>query len=128
MEPKLLVAVAVGGAVGSLARYLSMTALGHWLGNGFPWGTLAVNVVGSLIMGLLVEASALAWSPGPEVRALLTVGVLGGFTTFSTFSLDVAYLAERHQSGLAAVYVVASVALSLTAIFVGMAMVRQVVR
>jgi CrcB protein len=128
MEPKLLAAVAVGGAVGSVARYLSMVAIGHWLGSGFPWGTLAVNVVGSMIMGVLVEASALVWSPSPEVRALLTVGVLGGFTTFSTFSLDVAYLAERHQNVVAAVYVMASVALSVSALYMGMMIVRQVVR
>lgn len=128
MTPGLIAAVALGGALGSAARYLSMAAIGHWLGAAFPWGTLAVNVVGSLVMGVLVEASALAWSPGPELRAFLTVGVLGGFTTFSTFSLDVAYLAERQESGLAAIYVLASVVLSVMAVFVGMMIVRQVMR
>lgn len=124
----MIAAVAFGGAAGSLARYLSMSAVGHWLGSGFPYATLLVNVLGSLAMGLLVEASALAWSPSPELRALLTVGVLGGFTTFSTFSLDAALLIERHQHGLAAVYAMLSVALSVGALFLGMAVVRQILR
>lgn len=128
MNASLLLAVAAGGAVGSVARYLSMTAVGHWLGTGFPIATLAVNVAGSLVMGMLVEASALAWSPSPELRALLTVGVLGGFTTFSTFSLDAALLIERNQHGLAALYALLSVVLSIAALFLGMAMVRQVLR
>lgn len=128
MEPRLLAAVAIGGAAGSLARYLTMTVIGQWFGSAFPWGTLAVNVLGSFVMGVLVEASALAWSPSPELRALLTVGVLGGFTTFSTFSLDVAYLVERQQGGSAAAYVGASVTLSVAALFLGLAVVRQVMR
>lgn len=128
MTPMMIAAVAVGGAAGSVARYLTMGAIGHWLGTSFPFGTLAVNVLGSLIMGVLVEASALAWSPSPELRALLTVGVLGGFTTFSTFSLDAAVLIERQQQGLAAVYAVVSVAASVAALFAGMAVVRSLLR
>lgn len=128
MNAQTILAVAVGGAAGSVGRYVVMSAVGHWLGSGFPWGTLLVNVLGSFIMGVLVELSALAWSPSPEIRALLVVGVLGGFTTFSTFSLDVGYLIERHQTAVAAVYAVASVALSVGALFLGLALMRQVVR
>lgn len=124
----MIAAVAVGGAAGSVARYLTMSAVGHWLGSDFPFGTLTVNVLGSLIMGMLVEASALAWSPSPELRAMLTVGVLGGFTTFSTFSLDAAVLVERQQQGLAAVYAVVSVAASVAALFGGMAGLRFILR
>lgn len=119
--------VALGGALGSVARYLSMVALGGWIGTGFPWGTLFVNIVGSAIMGVLAELGALAWQPGPELKVFLTVGILGGFTTFSTFSLDVALLVERHSWALAALYVGLSVALSVGALFAAMAAVRQVV-
>lgn len=128
MNAGMIIAVAVGGAAGSVARYLTMIAVGHWFGGTLPWGTLAVNVIGSLVMGALIEAWALAWSPGLEVRALLTVGVLGGFTTFSTFSLDVANLIERQQTAMAAAYVAASVALSVGALFLGLAAMRQVLK
>lgn len=128
MNAQMILAVAVGGAAGSVGRYIAMSAVGHWLGSGFPWGTLLVNATGSFLMGVLVELSALAWSPSPEVRALLTIGVLGGFTTFSTFSLDVGYLVERHQAALAAAYAVASVVLSVGGLFLGLAAMRQVLR
>ncbi|MBI5120904.1 MAG: fluoride efflux transporter CrcB [Rhodospirillales bacterium] len=126
MTPGLLLSVAVGGALGSLMRYLSMVAAGAWLGAAFPWGTLFVNVLGSGVMGLVIEGSALRWNIGPEWRAFLTVGILGGFTTFSTFSLDVALLIERHEMMNAALYIVASVAASLGALFGTMLLLRQV--
>ncbi|MDH3239510.1 MAG: fluoride efflux transporter CrcB, partial [Alphaproteobacteria bacterium] len=94
---KVLFAVAVGGAAGAVARYLVMSAIGAVLGSGFPYATLTVNVVGSFILGLILETSALVWSPGEALRAFLVVGVLGAFTTFSTFSLDVAVLYERGE-------------------------------
>ena len=97
---KLMLAVAAGGALGAVGRYLVMSQVGHWLGSGFPFATLVVNVAGSFLLGLLIEASALAWSPAPELRALLVVGVLGAFTTFSTFSLDVALHVERGELAL----------------------------
>ncbi|MHC4917835.1 MAG: CrcB family protein, partial [Planctomycetota bacterium] len=87
---KMLLAVAAGGAVGAVGRYLVMIQVGYWLGTAFPFATLAVNVIGSFALGLLVGLMALAWSPPAELRALLVVGVLGAFTTFSTFSMDVA--------------------------------------
>jgi len=107
--------VALGGAAGSVARYGVGVAAARWLGLGFPWGTLIVNVVGGLAMGLL------AARVGPEnvdLRLALGVGVLGGFTTFSTFSLETVRLMQ-HQPGMAALYVLSSVVLSVGACWVG---------
>jgi CrcB protein len=126
MSANLLLSVAIGGALGSLARYLAMIGIGAWLGASFPWGTLTVNVIGSAIMGLIIEGSALRWNIGEEWRAFLTVGILGGFTTFSTFSLDVAVLIERHELLNAALYIVASVLVSVGALFGVMYLLRQV--
>ena len=123
---KLLLAIAAGGAIGAVARHLVNVQALAWFGAGFPWGTLTVNIVGSFLMGVFVESSALMWSPGPALRAMLTVGILGAFTTFSTFSLDVAVLYERGQLGLAAAYIVASVVLSIGGLFAGLALVRAV--
>ena len=123
---KILLAVAAGGALGAVGRYLIVSQIGHWLGSGFPYGTLTVNVVGSFILGALVETMALVWSPSPELRALLVVGVLGAFTTFSAFSLDVVLLGERGQSLAAALYVIASVALSVGGLFAGLRVMRLI--
>ncbi len=122
----LLLAVAIGGAIGSLARHLLGAEIGHWLGPGFPYGTLAVNVIGGLVMGLLVELMALKWSAGPEIRAFLTVGLLGGFTTFSAFSLDVVLLTERGDWAAAGAYVAGSVLLSIAALIAGLRLMRAV--
>lgn len=103
--------VAAGGAAGSVLRYLvSLLAL-EWLGGGFPWGTLAVNVIGSGAIGVLGGLGVQG-----ELRLLLVTGLLGGFTTFSAFSLETGILAERH-AGLAALYVAASLGLGLAAFF-----------
>lgn len=123
---KLLAAIALGGAIGALGRHFVAVGMAAWLGHGFPWGTLAVNVVGSLVMGALIEIMALAWSPSIELRALLTVGLLGAFTTFSTFSLDVVTLYERGETGLVVMYVAASFILSVGALFAGMRLLRLV--
>lgn len=119
--------VALGGALGSTARYLSMVLIGQAAGMGFPWGTLFVNIAGSAVMGVLAELGALVWQPSQDLRVFLTVGILGGFTTFSTFSLDVALLVERHSWPMAALYVALSVTLSVGALFAAMAAVRQLV-
>jgi len=121
---KILLAVAAGGALGAVGRYLVMTQVAHWFGTAFPFATLAVNVIGSFILGLLVELLALVWSPPQELRALIVVGVLGAFTTFSTFSMDVALQVERGEANWAMVYVVASVVLSIGGLFAGMHLVR----
>lgn len=118
--------VAAGGAIGAAARYLVATQVAQWTGNGFPWGTFAVNVVGCAIMGMVTGLFALAWSPGPDMRAFLTAGILGGFTTFSAFSLDAMLLMERNQWSAAACYIAGSVLLSLAGFFVGARLVRLV--
>ncbi len=133
LNPGMIVAVAAGGAICAVARYLLAMQIGHWVGTGFPWGTLTVNVLGCAIMGALVELTALSWSPSPEMRALRTVGGLGGFTTvsafsaFSAFSLDAILLIERQQWALAPLYVVGSVLLSLAEFVGGLRLVRLVV-
>ncbi|HYD29263.1 MAG TPA: fluoride efflux transporter CrcB [Azospirillaceae bacterium] len=126
VKPVMVTAVALGGALGSVARYLTMVAVGQMFGTGFPFGTLTVNALGGFAMGVLVELSALAWSPPPELRSFLTVGVLGGFTTFSTFSLDVGVLVERGEMMAAAVYVALSVVLSVGGLFAGLKVIRMV--
>jgi len=122
---KMLLAVAAGGAVGATARYLLAAQVARWFGNEFPWGILAVNVLGCAVMGALTEAMALRWSVGAELRAFLAVGILGGFTTFSSFALDTAVLAERGTLGLSATYVLASVGLSIAGFYLGLYLVRQ---
>ncbi len=123
---KMLVAIALGGALGAVGRFLVMNGVGQWLGHGFPWGTFAVNLIGSFALGCLLEFSALHWSPAPEVRAFLVVGLLGAFTTFSTFSMDTYYLIDRGQIGPAAAYVAGSVLLCVLGFWAGIALSRQV--
>ncbi len=122
-----LLLVALGGAVGSSARYLFGVQATRLLGAGSPYGTLGVNVVGGLLMGLL--AGWLAQRGGVDQerwRVLLGVGVLGGFTTFSAFSLDTALMIERRDYGAAAGYVALSVTLSIAALFAGLLLSRRV--
>ncbi len=119
-----LLAVAAGGAVGAVARYLTMSAVGLWLGAAFPYGTVTVNMLGSFVLGVLVELSALVWSPSPELRAMLIIGVLGSFTTFSAFSLDVVVLYERGNYAACGTYVAASIILSILGLLAGMHAVR----
>jgi len=116
-------AVGVGGGLGALARYY----IAGWIqpaGVAFNWGIFIVNITGGLVMGLIVEASALKLNLSPELRAFLTTGILGGYTTFSTFSLDSALLLQKGQYGLAAFYVIGSVALSILALFAGLWIIR----
>lgn len=122
----VVLAVAAGGALGSVARYFMAAQVNHWMGPGFPYGTLVVNALGGLVMGILIETMALRWSPTPELRAFLTVGILGGFTTFSAFSLDVVLLVERGEWLKALAYVASSVVLSVGALFAGMRALRAV--
>ncbi|EKF57202.1 camphor resistance protein CrcB [Agrobacterium albertimagni AOL15] len=117
--------VAVGGAIGSVARYLTALAMTRLLGPAFPWGTITVNIVGSFVIGLLTELVARKFSAPMEMRLLLVVGFLGGFTTFSSFSLDTMALVERGPVWIAFSYVLASVMLSLTAAFGGLALGRS---
>lgn len=121
---RTLLFVAAGGAIGASARYLVGVGSARLLGYGFPYGTLAVNVIGCLLMGLLIEAMALRWSVHNDLRAFLAVGILGGFTTFSAFSAEFALLVERNDHLSAAIYLIASVGLSIGALFAGLAIVR----
>lgn len=119
-----LLAVAAGGALGAVARHLLSAQIMRVNGFGFPLGTLSVNVLGGLLMGLLVSLFALHWNAGQEVRLFLTVGLLGGFTTFSTFSMETILLFERGQWMAAGLYVLASVSLALAGFAAGQALVR----
>lgn len=116
--------VAIGGAVGSMARYLVNIGLLRLIGPGFPWGTLTVNILGSFLMGViwvtLDVKGAMRFAP------LLMTGILGGFTTFSAFSLDAVTMVERGEPGLATIYVVGSVAVSVLALAAGMMISRAV--
>lgn len=123
---KMILAIAAGGALGAVARHYVSVLAAVWFGHGFPIGTLTVNIVGSFAMGVLIETMALVWSTSGELRAFLTVGVLGAFTTFSTFSLDVATLAQRGEALSAALYIVFSVSLSIGALFGGLILMRAV--
>lgn len=116
--------VAAGGAIGSAARYLVNVWSGRMLGTEFPWHTLLVNVAGCFAMGVVIELMALKLNVSNEARAFLTTGILGGFTTFSAFSLDFALLVERKAFAAAALYAAGSVALSLLAVFAGLALIR----
>ena len=116
--------VALGGAIGSAARYGVNVWSGKLLGTGFPWHTLIVNLAGCLAMGVLTGLMALKLSLAHETRAFLTTGILGGFTTFSAFSLDVALMVERKAMLAAGAYAAASVLLSLAAVFAGLHLVR----
>lgn len=119
-----VLAIAAGGAVGAVARYLMTIQIGHLLGLGFPYGTMIINILGSMLLGAFIEGLALFWSVGNDFRAFLVVGVLGGFTTFSTFSLDVIVMFNRGDILPASLYVLASVGLALVAFMGGMAAVR----
>jgi CrcB protein len=125
MQPKILLAIAVGGGLGSLARHYLSTFIYGFVDGTFPWGILAVNILGGFAMGLIVELSALKLDIGVELRAFLTTGVLGGFTTFSAFSLDSALLIERGEWVSAGSYMAASVVLSVAALFAGLWLVRS---
>jgi CrcB protein len=119
--------VASGGALGSWLRFCVgrawVGAIGPVRAGAFPWGTLSVNVAGSLAMGLLVGWLARGEN-GESLRLLLAVGVLGGFTTFSSFSLEVVTLIQRAQPGLAALYLAVSLAAGLTGVWLGLLLTR----
>lgn len=123
----MFVYVAAGGAVGAVGRYGVERLTGMWLGHGFPYSTLIVNIVGSFVLGIVIETSALAWSPSPELRAMIVIGMLGAFTTFSAFSLDTVTMITRGETIPAALYVAASVFASIGALWAGMAMTRAVI-
>jgi CrcB protein len=120
----MILAVALGGALGAVSRY----GVGHvalrTLGGDFPYATLIVNILGGFLMGVIAELFALKFSSGLAMKAFLTVGFLGGFTTFSTYSLEVALMVERGQMLLAAAYALGSSLCAVLSLFAGLALVR----
>ena len=124
MNPQYILAVAVGGAIGSVARYLVAIGSGKVFGINFPWGILIINVTGSFLIGVFVGLFATKWDLPQSLRIFLTVGICGGYTTFSTFSLNSYYLMERGQFPAALVYMVGSVVLSICALVGGLYLAR----
>jgi len=125
---KAYLLVFLGAGIGGALRHGVNVGCARMCGTAFPWGTLTVNVVGSFIMGAL--AGWLAFKAGEgwsqPLRLFLTTGILGGFTTFSAFSLDAVMIWERGQVGLAATYVAASVLLSVAALVTGLGLIRAI--
>ncbi|WP_419913442.1 fluoride efflux transporter CrcB [Hoeflea sp.] len=119
--------VALGGAVGATLRHLINLATLRMFGPNFPWGTLTVNIVGSFAMGLFIELLMRRLGGSQELRLLIATGVLGGFTTFSAFSLDFAVMWERGAVLNASLYALSSVVFSIAALFAGLATVRAFV-
>jgi CrcB protein len=117
--------VFLGGGIGAAMRHGINLAVARTLGTAFPYGTLLINISGSFIMGLVAAYFAFKGDASQHWRLFLTTGILGGYTTFSAFSLDAALLYERGEVELAALYVLASVALSIAGLFAGFALVRQ---
>lgn len=122
---KQVLFIAAGGAVGAVLRYWVSTAVYGWLGRGFPYGTLAVNVVGSLLMGFLFVVLVERAAMGAEWRAFVLVGLLGAFTTFSTFSIETLNLIEQAEHAKAFANALVSVFACVMAAFVGVVMARQ---
>jgi CrcB protein len=117
--------VFLGGGLGAALRHGFNLAFARLLGTAFPYATLFENVSGSIVMGVLVALFAFRGGIPQHWQLFLTTGILGGYTTFSTFSLDTALLYERGEIGLAAAYVLLSVALSIGGLFAGLALVRN---
>jgi CrcB protein len=120
-------AIAIGAAIGGLARYYLASSIQQRFGAGFPWGTLFVNVTGSLLLGCVVAYALANPAMSVEMRALLTTGFCGGYTTFSTFSYETAALLEDGRYERAAAYAFASLLVSLMATFGGFMLAREVV-
>jgi fluoride exporter len=117
--------VFLGGGIGAALRHGINLAVGRSLGTALPYATLLINITGSTIMGLVAGYFAFKGDAAQSWRLFLTTGILGGYTTFSAFSLDAALLYERGELGLAALYVIASVAISIAGLFAGLALVRS---
>ena len=118
--------IALGGALGSMARYATGVYVGRWLGTAFPWGTLLINVIGSFLIGVFAESFALRWDASPSMRVFLVVGICGGYTTFSTFSLDIVTLINHGDTLAAGAYIAASVVLGVAALYAGLQAMRLI--
>ena len=122
---KLLLLASGGGAIGAGIRFLVNRAFAHHGFIEFPWATLTINITGSFLMGVLIEVLALRYNASNELRVFLATGILGGYTTFSAFSLDVALHYERGELALTALYILLSVGLAIGGLFAGLAVVRN---
>ena len=122
---KLILIVAIGGAIGAVARFQSGYWFSRFAGDEFPYNTVFVNILGSLLMGLLFEFFNNKLDTSIEWRAFLLIGIVGAFTTFSSFALDVSLLTERGQYVSAFCYILISVALSIGALFSGLALMKS---
>lgn len=127
---RLLLLACAGGALGSGARYLVYVATGRVIGVASPYagaaGTLIVNIVGSFLMGVVIEAIALRYPGGLGMRTFLATGVLGGFTTFSAFSLDAVHMMQRGETAPALLYMAVSVVVSVLAVYAGLSATRLI--
>ena len=123
---RLLLLATVGGAIGAGARHLVNVGFARWLGPGFPWSTVFVNIFGSLIMGLLLEVLVLRFNGSVDLRTFLATGILGGFTTFSAFSMDAVTLIQRGDMASAALYIGGSVMFSIFGLYAGLSLARAV--
>lgn len=119
-----LLAIAVGGALGAISRFLCVAWITSHVGKGFPWGTLAVNVIGSFVIGIMYVVIMSKLHLEPEYRAIVVTGFLGAFTTFSTFSLESFELFHQGQIGVAFTYIGTSVILCVLAVWAGTALAR----
>jgi CrcB protein len=119
------VLVFVGGGLGATLRYVINMTCARCVGAAFPWGTFIINITGSAVMGLIAGYLAFKGETSQPWRLFLMTGILGGYTTFSAFSLDTALLYERGELGLALAYVLGSVVLSIAGLFAGLALVRH---
>jgi CrcB protein len=117
--------VFVGGGLGATLRHLINLTCARFMGTGFPWGTFIINISGSTVMGLIAGYLAFKGEASQPWRLFLMTGILGGYTTFSAYSLDAALLYERGELGLSALYVIGSVVLSVGGLFAGLWLVRQ---
>jgi CrcB protein len=117
--------VFVGGGLGATLRHLINLTCARFMGTGFPWGTFIINISGSTVMGLIAGYLAFKGEASQPWRLFLMTGILGGYTTFSAYSLDAALLYERGELTLAAAYVIGSVVLSIAGLFGGLALVRH---
>lgn len=123
---KATLIIFIGSGLGGVLRYFANFWISRWAGSEFPWGILTINVIGSLAIGLVVASLAVRQPDNPSLALFLTTGLIGGFTTFSAFSLDTALLYERGDPLLSLTYVIASVGLSVLASLLGMWMIRSV--
>ncbi len=123
------VVVAAGGAIGAVLRYVLMNLVGtrNIFGLHLPYGTLAVNILGSFLMGVMIEYIARHVSGSQHLHLFFAVGILGSFTTFSTFSLDVIVMMQRGEMTQMAVYIIGSVMISIVALFLGISLIRAIV-